>query len=317
MADTTLMPCTATCAGGTYRAALCTLVSDTSCVACTSTPAGHVTTTQCNATTNTVWAACPAGKACYGGVVWDACPYPRYPSGGLCVCPNATVATSDAAPCLPITCPSGQYPDPDTDACRACTQPGFPEVQTVAGVVGLGACACAAGFFQRAIDAHTVRCWPCGELQCDAETQSQMQCYGGGSTREPTCECLLPAGAVATPGSHYCTFQCAAGYVSDPQASFDPIARVGTVLSIVNDTQGPQVLNFTAAMKQALPVGRQHIFFVSRANELWLSTFNTTAGAWGPPEVFNSYSKSLPLVPLLRHHCDASDARNSPPSVAP
>ena len=111
-----------------------------------------------------------------------------------------------------------------------------------------------------------------------------MQCYGGGSTREPTCECLLPAGAVATPGSRYCTFQCAAGYVSDPQASFDPIARVGTVLSIVNDTQGPQVLNFTAAMKQALPVGRQHIFFVSRANELWLSTFNTTAGAWGLPE---------------------------------
>ena len=33
-------------------------------------------------------------------------------------------------------------------------------------------------------------------------------------------------------------------------------------------------------------------------------------------EVCSSYSKSLPLVPLLRHHCDASDLRNSSPSFA-
>ena len=158
----------------------CALDADAVCAPCTPTPPGYLTTTPCGERTDTVWGACPPSMACYGGVARAQCPTPRLVRGGRCVCPNATEAASDGDPCLPFACPQvpftlarfgslcgypfnplqfkqGSYPDPATHGCAACTAPGDPAAETVAGVLGLGACACPVGSFLRPLDARTVR----------------------------------------------------------------------------------------------------------------------------------------------------------------
>ena len=124
--NTIITPCTLACAQGTYKTAPCTISSDTACAACSQTPVGHVTTVQCTPTTDTSWARCPDGMACFGGRNYSSCPPPRLVSGGRCICPNATHAETDMdmAQCLPISCSPGLYPDIDTNQCRACTAQG-------------------------------------------------------------------------------------------------------------------------------------------------------------------------------------------------
>lgn len=119
-----IMPCTLTCPHGTYQITQCTIDRDTVCAACLQTPVGYVTTVQCTPTTDTTWAPCPYGMACFGGRNYSSCTPPRLVGNGRCVCPNATQADTDEAQCLPKSCSAGYYPDIDSDGCRACTAQG-------------------------------------------------------------------------------------------------------------------------------------------------------------------------------------------------
>ena len=162
----------------------------------------------------------------------------------------------------------------------------------MAGVLGLGACACPGATFLRPLDARTVRCWPCGALGCDPLTQEQTPCAG---LHEPSCACLLPSAAEVSeatqkpslahpyiyseliphhkqvvPTDRYCSFRCTAGYEPTPQAAFDERARVGSAVAFEGGQGGSQTLDFggAAVMKQVLPLGERLLLFVSNANQV-------------------------------------------------
>lgn len=123
------------------------------------------------------------------------------------------------------------------------------------GVLGIDACACSEQFFKQVLDPYTVRCWPCGKLQCDENTQVQSGCWA-----EPSCECRIPSGSETYTSNRYCAFSCAEGYINTPQVTFDEKVRVGSALIIANGSSKAQTMHTQTIaipggrVKQALPV---------------------------------------------------------------
>ena len=156
VSNAVVLPCSQSCPVGAYRNGTCSLTSDITCSPCAPLLPGRLLITACNATSDTRWVSCPAGSACYNGVVVAGCPSPRFPLLGVCACPNATYLSSTDV-CVALRCADGWYPDASLNRCAPCSA-FLTGAVTLPGVVGPSACACSPGYF---MTASPFRCWLC------------------------------------------------------------------------------------------------------------------------------------------------------------
>ena len=308
--NTVLSHCTQVCGVGTYKTANCSTTQDQTCAPCTAPADGQIYLTNCTQTSDASFGACPISLACYGGRAIPCSP-PLIPdANGLCVCPPATtLALTGSSLCVPIVCPQGTFPDPMVSGCSACSAPGTAGSVTTPGIMGREACSCSSGYFLQ--HSPTTRCWPCGNLQCDPNTQLQMACPGGYCASEPSCECQIPAGSIVTP--YYtgtCTFACDdSSYSPTPQASFVsrmwqgkpttfcptfcPTFYIFNNLALFSEAGGPlyaaQYSVITPISKpivhaydgdRVLPLGNDLIIYTVDNRELWYVFRNSSTSLW-------------------------------------
>jgi hypothetical protein len=207
MRDTQLRTCTERCPRpGFFISRECTLTADIQCQPCTVGTLGQLMVQECGVRSDARFVPCPPEGACDGSATVWACPPPKLPRQGRCVCPPATQLEPVQGACIPIQCPSGWYPNASTNACSPC---GDALARTLPMRIGLEACACPPGFFLQQSSDDQIRCWPCGDLQCTPGLQRQSQCPGD-TLKEPECVCQLPPGAELL-DPEACTFACAPG----------------------------------------------------------------------------------------------------------
>lgn len=318
--DAVVLSCTRTCpAGISYMSSNCTLSSDSVCSPCTAALDGQLLLRNCTPTSDAQYSSCPLGQACSSGLVKQCVPPLVVGGGGLCVCPNATVVISGLqlnqtltaltsasfAICTPIPCPDGSFPDARVDGCSLCSAPGSAPSVTLPGILGSAACACPPGYFLSEVFfcsfwhktnmlnsdmfreqdvVYPMRCWPCGDLQCEPSTQRQTACPGGRCSAEPSCACQIPAGSVVVPrATGTCAFECDAGdgYVSVAEAPFTPAVWQGFPVYGGPFAQPSAVLNPSfGANDRLLPIGSDIILYTVGNRELWFTSRLAGGGAW-------------------------------------
>ena len=210
--DAVVAPCRTCDAARQFAQRRCETFQDTVCSNCSFQPA-RLLVAACTANADAVYESCPYGMACDGTSTARYCEEHMVASNGVCVCSPGYVRQQEG--CVARSCPPLQYPSNVTGECTWCFEEDSPPGLVVAGVVGLGACACRPGYFLRySGDDSLVHCWPCGDLGCVGRVQSP--CPGWWSQDEPECLCAPPFGAVVVDES--CTFGCPAGYLLEEAA---------------------------------------------------------------------------------------------------
>lgn len=215
--DTQLSICSTQCAQpGFFIIGECTLTSDIQCQPCTIGNIGQLMLEACGIRSDASFTKCPEGVACDGTFNTYACPPPKIPKDGLCICPSAMIEYNQG--CIPLPCDQGWYPNSTLNACTPC---GDSLAYTIPIKMGIEACACPKGFYiEQVLSTMTILCWPCGDLQCIPEFQNQSPCFGN-STEEPQCLCQIPPGAhLLDPET--CEFECAPGWEKSMNADMSP-----------------------------------------------------------------------------------------------
>ena len=211
--DAQLKNCTAHCPPGYFMVQACNKTANIQCSPCTPPQVGRLMLSPCSGLKDAVFDACPPDKYCDGGLQAQYCPFPQLAKNGLCVCPPAMVMMGG---CQPMQCRQGWYPDPKINNCTSC---GDDRMLTIPGVMGIAACACPLGYFIQQ-EGTTISCWPCGDLVCTEGLQEQTDCPGT-STLQPTCQCIVPHGALLL-DSNRCTFRCDDAFDPNPGAILTP-----------------------------------------------------------------------------------------------
>ena len=186
-ADAILNNCSSTCSTGSFSVGQCGAYENLQCRAC-SVPSvlGLMLMVPCGGATDAVFGLCSTGRGCDANGIAYNCTLPRIAVNGTCVCPSAMVDSGGGA-CAVRACADGTYPDPSTGTCLVCSTSSSS--LTVSGVLGPNACACAPGYFMSVgASPDNIVCWACGNLMCGNE-QAQSSCFGGRSTRTPSCDC--------------------------------------------------------------------------------------------------------------------------------
>jgi len=213
-ADAFITPCRSLCETGFYISKACSLYADLQCKPCSVVPNGRLLLAKCTTNANVDHGPCPRDYACDGSDTPFQCPADRVLTpASICACLSAMSGPL----CLPITCPSGWYPDASINGCQSCTQSDSVGALTVPGVMGLAACVCPYGYFIRQSTPKLIHCWPAGDMACDSAVQRQTV-SSGLTNDEPTCECGLGPGMQALPftlvPSELCSATCMSRYTA-------------------------------------------------------------------------------------------------------
>ena len=213
-ADAYTTACNSQCDPGFYIFKACSLFADLQCKPCSVVPNGRLLKFPCTAKADVDHGPCPAMYACDGSDTPFRCPLDRQLTPeGICGC----LPAMEGPLCLPMTCPSGYYPDQISKRCLTCTQTDSVAALTKAGVMGLAACTCPPSYFFRPAGSTRIHCWPAGDLACDPRWQRQTPSLGL-SSDEPSCVCGLGPGMQALDftlvPSELCAATCEPGYTA-------------------------------------------------------------------------------------------------------
>ena len=220
--NTEITPCRKEpCPLGYYVSSNCTMYADIVCSLCTPPQNGKLLISECSKYRDARYGPCPVNKSCDGSSVISQCPLDRVPSNGICICPPGMMFSLDQEnTCVPIVCKNGEYADDRTGLCRTCAatmQGSFTMVSPSSDsrVLGLDACYCPSSFFiERNYDNTSIRCWPCGDLDCKLNLFEAQTTCSGLKTIEPLCACTKPPGTMTPTNNADCigTLKCAENY---------------------------------------------------------------------------------------------------------
>ena len=271
-ADAFVTPCRSLCDPGFYISKACSLFSDLQCKPCSVVPNGRLLLAPCTTRANVDHGPCPPDYACDGSDTPFKCPLDRVLTpAAICAC----LPAMSGPLCLPMTCPTGWYPDASINGCQGCTQSDSVGALTVGGVMGLQACACPPGYFIRSAGPKRIHCWPAGDMACNPRMQRQTV-SSGLTSEEPTCECGLGPGMRALDftlvPSELCSAICQPGYTA-----------VAPVDAGLRDQYGFLLLSEVAAMATIGPMRAVAVLApglllaIAEDGSLWVLTPTVTA----------------------------------------